>query len=187
MDSQAILNDVKAKFTKAVEHFQNELKKIRTGRASPAMLDGLMIEAYGAKVPLLQVASVAAPEAQLLQLTPFDPNNLQTIAAAIRENQDLGLNPVDDGRVIRIQIPPLTTERREQIAKQLSSKVEECMVQMRGARHEALKGADEAKKAKELTEDDYTWLHKHIDEAMQEQKKHIDELTKAKEQEILTV
>ncbi len=187
MDSNTILNEAKEKFAKAVEHLSDDLKKIRTGRATPAMLDGITVEAYGAPMPLVQVASIATPEPQLLQLTPFDPSNLQAIAAAIRDDQALGLNPVDDGRVIRVPIPPLTAERRQEIAKQLSAKVEDCMVRMRNSRHEALKSAETAKKDKQLTEDDVKSVQKQLDEQMQQQKQHIDELVKAKEQEILTV
>lgn len=187
MDSNQILVEVRSKFAQSVEHFVDELKKIRTGRATPAMLDGIMVEAYGSPMPLIQVASIATPEPQMLQLTPFDPSNLQAITTAIRENTSLGLNPVDDGRVIRVSVPPLTTERRQEIAKQLRTKVEDCMVRLRQLRHEALKTAEAAKKDKQLTEDDYKSLQKQLDELMHEQKQHVEELTKTKEHEILTV
>lgn len=187
MDANTILNDVKNKFDKALEHYQEELKKVRTGRAHPSMLDGITVEAYGTPMPLIQVGSISTPEPQLLQISPFDPNNIQAISAAIRENQSLGLNPVDDGRVIRIQIPPLTTERRQQIAKQLGSKAEETAVRLRNARHEALKEAETAKKDKAMSEDDFKRFQKDLDDQMQQYKGKIDELTKAKESEIMTV
>ncbi len=187
MDSNQIFSATKTKLDAALAHFQEELKKIRTGRATPAMLDGVMVEAYGTPMPLIQVASVATPEPQLLQLTPFDPSNIQAIAAAIRDNQTLGLNPTDDGRVIRIPIPPLTAERRQEIAKQLGGKVEDCMVRMRQARHEALKDAEAAKKDRSMSEDDYKRVEKQIDETMHQLKTKVDELTKTKEAEILTV
>jgi ribosome recycling factor len=101
-----------ARFSAAVAHFEDELKKVRTGRAHPSMLDSVLVEAYGQRMPLNQVANVTAPEAQLLTVTPFDPSNIQIIAAGIRQDQALGLNPSDDGRVIRVPIPPLTEERR---------------------------------------------------------------------------
>ena len=100
------------KMKQAAAHFNEELKKVRTGRASASMLDGVMVTAYGTQMPLNQVANVTAPEAQLLQITPFDPNNIQAIASAIRDNPTLGLNPMDDGRVVRVPIPALTEERR---------------------------------------------------------------------------
>lgn len=187
MDTNTILSAVKSKFEAGVAHFQEELKKIRTGRATPAMLDGITVEAYGTPMPLNQVATVATPEPQLLQLTPFDPSNLQAIASAIRDNQTLGLNPVDDGRVIRVPIPPLTTERRQEIAKQLGGKVEDCMVRLRQARHEGLKDADQAKKDKALSEDDVARLQKQIDEALQAAKTQVETLAKQKEADIMTV
>lgn len=187
MDSQTILNDTKDKINAAIDHFGEELKKIRTGRANASMLDGIMVEAYGTPMPLIQVASIATPEPQLLQLTPFDPNNLQAISEAIRKNETLGLNPVDDGRVIRVPIPPLTEERRREIAKQLGGKVEDTMIRLRNARHEALKAADAAKKDKAMSEDDVKSLQKQLDDLMQSSKQKIDELAKAKETEILTV
>src|SRR3990167_10344658 len=131
MDQAQIIRSAKTKFTQAIAHFQDELKKLRTGRAHPGMLDGIMVEAYGAQMPLIQVGSITVPEAQLLQITPFDPNNLQAISTAIRDNQSLGLNPSDDGRVVRVPIPPLTTERRQEIAKQMGTKVEDCMIRLR--------------------------------------------------------
>ncbi len=187
MDANTILNSVKGKFDKTIEHFGEELKKVRTGRAHPNMLDGVKAEAYGTPMPLIQLATITAPEAQLLQISPFDPNNLQAIAQAIRENQTLGLNPVDDGHVIRLQIPPLTTERRQEMAKQLGAKVEDSMIRLRNARHEALKEADQAKKDRQMSEDDVKRLQKDIDDALQATKQKIDELAKTKEAEILTV
>src|ERR1700722_1890662 len=118
MDLDKVVSDAQNKFTQAVERFADSLKSLRTGRASASILDGVMVEAYGTPMPLIQVANVTAPEAQLLQITPFDPNNLQAIATSIRDNQSLGLNPSDDGHVVRVPIPPLTEERRRELAKQ---------------------------------------------------------------------
>lgn len=187
MDTNQIVQETKGKFDKAVEHFQDELKKVRTGRATPAMLDGISVEAYGSPMPLIQVATVSAPEPQLLQVSPFDPSNLQAIVAAIRDNQTLGLNPVDDGRIIRVPVPPLTTERRAEIAKQLGVKVEDCMIRLRNARHEGLKQGEQAKKDKQISDDDYSRLEKQIDEAMQQVKSKVEQLNKEKETEIMTI
>src|SRR5690606_20151231 len=109
----------------------------RTGRAHPSMLDGLMVEAYDTQMPLIQVGTVTAPEGQLLQITPFDPSNLQAIATAIRNNPSLGMNPSDDGRVVRVPIPPLNEERRREYVKVVSGKVEDAMIAMRNIRHDA--------------------------------------------------
>lgn len=171
----------------ALQHFEDELKKIRTGRANPGMLDGIMVEAYGQKMPLIQVATITVPEPQLLQLNPFDPTNLQAIVAAIRDNQTLGLNPSDDGRVIRVPIPALTQERRQQIVKQLGEKIEDCRIALRNVRHDALKAAKAKKDAKELSEDDVKRIEKSFDDTMRDNQSKLDALAKAKEQEIMTI
>src|SRR5690606_29855280 len=108
----------KKRMDQALEHFRDDLKKIRTGRAHPDMLGEVMVEAYGARMPLNQVANTTVPEPQLLQITPFDPSQLQAIVTAIRNDQGFGFNPSDDGRVVRVPVPPLTEERRHQIVKQ---------------------------------------------------------------------
>ena len=100
------------KMDQALAHFGDELKKVRTGRAHPDMVSGVTVEVYGQRMPLNQVANVTAPEAQQLLISPFDPSNIAAIAAAIRDEQSLGLNPSDDGRVVRVPIPALTEERR---------------------------------------------------------------------------
>lgn len=187
MNPTQISDEAEKKFAQAVEHFKAELAKLRTGRAHPSMLDGVVVEAYGTPMPLNQVATVTAPESTLIQITPFDPNNLQAIAGAIRNNPSLGLNPSDDGRVVRVPIPPLNEERRREIAKQIGEKVEDTMVRMRNARHEGLRAADQAKKSKELSEDDVKRIEKRIDDTMAAQKAAIDNAAKAKEQEIMTV
>ncbi len=187
MSPDQVVNQTKAKFTQAVEHFQEELKKVRTGRAHPSMLDGVMVEAYGTPMPLIQVASVSTPEAQLLQITPFDPSNLQAISAAIRNNPSLDMNPSDDGRVVRVPIPPLNEERRREYVKLVGTKVEDCMVTLRNIRHDAMKTIDQAKKDKEIGEDEAKGLQKRVDEAMAAIKTDVEVAQKAKEQEIMTV
>jgi ribosome recycling factor len=171
----------------AVSHFEDELKKVRTGRAHPTMLDSIQVEAYGQRVPLNQVANVTAPEAQLLTVTPFDPTNLANIVAAIRADQSLGLNPSDDGRLIRVPIPPLTEERRKQIVKQTSEKVEETRIALRNVRQDAFKDAKRLKDAKEISEDDQKRAEKSVDEVMSELHTKIDTIFKEKEKEILTL
>lgn len=187
MTPDQITNQAKAKFEQAVSHFQEDLKKVRTGRAHPGMLDGVMVEAYGTPMPLIQLATVTAPEGQLLQITPFDPNNLQAIASAIRDNPSLGLNPADDGRVVRVPIPPLTEERRHELVKMLSGKIEDCMISMRNARHDAIRDAENAKKDRAITEDDFTSIKKQLDEMMNKNKSDVESHAKAKETEILKV
>ncbi len=187
MTPSQVVSQAEANFKKAQTHFEDEIKKIRTGRAHPGMLDGVSVLAYGATMPLNQASTITAPESQLLQITPFDPNNLQAIVSAIRDNPSLGLNPSDDGRVVRVPIPALTEERRREIVKQLSSKVEDCMIAFRGVRHEALDTLNEAKKDKDISEDDYKRYSTQVEDLMNKQKLGVDAAAKAKETEIMTV
>ena len=125
MNTSDLITQTEQKFKQVFEHLEVELKKIRTGRANASMLDSVKVEAYGTAMPLNQLATISAPEAQLIQISPFDPNNIQAISQSIRDNQSLGFNPTDDGRIIRIPIPPLNEERRREIVKQLGAKAEE--------------------------------------------------------------
>lgn len=187
MDANQAVNTALDKFSAAVAHFRDELKKLRTGRAHASMLDGVMVEAYGTQMPLNQAATVTAADAQLLQITPFDPGNLQAIARAIRNNQSLGLNPTDDGHVVRVPIPPLTEERRRDLAKLIGQKQEECMVSLRAIRREAMDATDRAKKDRQLGEDDAKRLERQVDEAMNKSRAEAEAAATAKEQEILSM
>lgn len=175
------------KMTLALMHFEDELKKVRTGRAHPGMLDSVKVEVYGTQMPLNQVANITAPEPQLLQITPFDPSNLQAIASAIRNDQSLGFNPSDDGRVVRVPVPPLTEERRKQLVKQTGEKVEEARIALRNIRQDGLKDAKRKKDAKELSEDDVKRVEKEFDKLMADYQGKIEEAFKAKEKDILTI
>lgn len=187
MTPDQVVRETTQKFSAAVEHFQGELKKLRTGRAHPSMLDGVMVDAYGTQMPLNQTATVTTADAQLLQISPFDPNNLQAIAKAIRDNPSLGLNPTDDGRVVRVPIPPLTEDRRRELTKVVATKQEECMVSLRNVRHEAMGTIDQAKKDKAVGEDDAKRLEKQVEDAMTKAKTDAESAAKAKDQEIMTV
>lgn len=171
----------------ALDHLKDELKTMRVGRAHTSMLDGVVVEAYGQMMPLNQVANVTAPEAQLLQVTPFDPSNLQTIVSAIRDNKTLDLNPSDDGRLVRIMIPPLTEERRKLLAKQLGEKAEDARIVLRSVRQDGIKEAKRMKEAKEISEDDLKAVENEFDRLIQECQREIETVIKAKEQEILTI
>jgi ribosome recycling factor len=187
MDPDQAVNNAQTKFKQAVERFRDTLKSLRTGRASASMLDGVMVEAYGTSMPLIQVGTIMVPEAQLIQITPFDPNNLQAIAEAIRNNSNLGLNPADDGRVVRIPVPPLNEERRRELAKQVGQKQEEAMISLRNIRHEALDSIDKAKKGKDVGEDEAKRLSNQVEEAMNKARGNIETTGKAKEAEIMKV
>jgi ribosome recycling factor len=187
MDPNQAVTDAQTKFGQAVTRFQDGLKSLRTGRASASMLDGVTVEAYGTPMPLNQVATVTVPEAQLIQIKPFDPNNIQAIANAIRNNPALGLNPSDDGQVVRIPIPPLTEERRRDLAKQVGQKQEEALVQMRSIRHDALDAIDKSKKDKAIGEDDAKRLGQQVEDAIKKAQAEAEQIAKAKEAEIMTV
>lgn len=175
------------KMQSALAHFEDELKKIRTGRAHPSMLDGIFVEAYGAQLPLNQAATITSPEPQLIQVTPFDPANVEAIVSAIRGNQSLGFNPSDDGRIVRVPVPQLTEERRREIVKQLGQKVEDCRIAIRNVRGDGLKDAKTMKNDKKLSEDDYKRIEKDLDKSVSEFQVKIEDITKAKEKEILTI
>lgn len=180
-------DDYELKMTSALGHFEDELKKVRTGRAHPGMLDGVSVEVYGTRLPLNQAANVTAPEPQLLQITPFDPSNITAITAAIRDDQSLGFNPSDDGRIIRVPVPALTEERRKQMVKQAGEKVEEARIALRNVRQDAFKDAKRMKEAKELSEDDEKRVEKEIDALMAGYNQKIEIAFRDKEKEILTI
>lgn len=176
------INEDRKKMDAAVDRFKDEMKKVRTGRAHPDMLSGVKVEAYGQFMPLNQVANVTASDATLLVVTPFDPTNIQAISTAIRADQSLGLNPSDDGRVVRVPIPPLTEERRKEIVKTASAKVEEAKVVIRNARENARKVI---KNAEDMGEDAKKRAEKEIDDLTKEFTDKIDAEFKAKSEEIM--
>ena len=164
--------------------FNDEMKKVRTGRAHPDMLASIKVEAYGQFMPLNQVANVTAADGTMLVITPFDPSTIQNIASAIRADQALGLNPADDGRVIRVPIPPLTEERRKEIVKTASQKVEQAKVALRNVREDARKAL---KAAEDLGEDVKKRAEKEIDDLTKEFTDKIDVAFKLKSDEIMKI
>jgi ribosome recycling factor len=180
------ISDAGQRMAKSVESCRNELATVRTGRASPHLLDRLIIDYYGAQTPIKQLAQVSATDARLLTLTPFDKSSISTIEKTILES-DLGLTPSNDGNVIRLQIPELNEERRREMVKIVHGVGEEGKISVRNIRRDVLHDLRELKKEGEIGEDDERRaeadLQKRTDEATQE----IDGLLKAKEEEILEV
>lgn len=176
--------DDRKKMEEVIERFKNEMKKVRTGRAHPDMLSGVKVEVYGQFMPLNQVANITTADATLLVITPFDPTNIAAISAAIRADQSLGLNPADDGRVIRVPIPALTEERRKEIVKNASAKVEEAKVALRNVREDARKAI---KVAEEMSEDVKKRAEKEIDEITKEFNDKVDAEFKTKSEEIMKI
>lgn len=175
------------KMDKAVTHFSEELKSLRTGRASTAMLDGVTVEYYGAPQPLKGVASITAPDARSLAVTPWDKAALPAIEKAIRENQALGLNPSNDGNVIRLPVPPMTEERRREVVKTLGAKVEDCRIALRNIRHDVLNEVKRMEKTKDATPDDVKFAETELNKKIEQFQKRIDELEAAKAKEIMEV
>ncbi len=182
-----VVEKTNSKLKEALEHFKDHAKKLRTGRAHPSMLEKVMVEAYGQETPLIQVASVSSPDAQLLQITPFDPNNLEAIVNAISSDSSLGFNPSDDGRVIRVPVPALTEERRIQIVRQLKEEVEKCNISFRNIRHDGIKEIEQAEKNKEISEDEKKRLTKSLEDVLAKTKQDLESLAKEKETDILKV
>lgn len=175
------------RFEGAVNRFSEEARKVRTGRAHPDMLSGVYVEVYGTKMPLNQVASITAPEATQIVVTPFDAANLHAISNAIGSDQSLGFNPSDDGHNVRVPIPALTEERRREIVKSLNAKVEEAKVALRSIREDARKATKLAKNSKQITEDDQIRIEKGIDDSVTKVTDKIIALAKEKEAEIMTI
>lgn len=166
-----------------ITRFQAEMKKVRTGRAHPDMLTNIKVEAYGQFMPLNQVANITASSASMLIVTPFDPANIQAIAAGIRNDEALGLNPSDDGHVVRVPVPPLTEERRKEIVKTASSKVEDAKIAIRNVREDARKEL----KSAELPEDTKKRAEKEVDELTKTYTDKVDAVFKAKTAEIMAI
>ena len=182
----AILNEVKAKIDKAIEVAKEDFSTIRTGRANLAMFNKITADYYGTQTPLNQMASFQNPEARMIVITPFDKSAIQAIEKAIRES-DLGVNPSNDGNIIRVPIPQLTEERRKEYIKVAKSKAEEARVSIRNIRRNAKDALDKSKKDGEASEDDVKRAEKSLDEITNKGVHSIDEILKHKEAELLEV
>lgn len=175
------------KMEKAVEHFGEDLKSLRTGRASVSLLDGITVELYGAIQPLKAVASVNTPDSRTIAVSPWDKTAIGPIEKAIRENTALGLNPSNDGNTVRVSIPPLTEERRKEIVKSLGSKVEDCRIALRNIRHDVLGDIKKLEKAKEATADDMKFAEAELNKLIEKFQRRIEDLEAAKAKEIMEV
>jgi len=181
-----LLEDARERMGKSVENCRHELATVRTGRASPHLLDRLMIDYYGAETPLKQLANVAAPDVRLLTLTPYDKNSIGLIEKAIMES-DLGLTPNNDGNVIRLQIPELNEERRRDLVKVVHGVAEEGKVAVRNIRRDVMHDLRELKKEGEVGEDDERRAEGELQKLTDGSATDIDAALKAKEEEILEV
>jgi ribosome recycling factor len=175
---------LKTRMDKAVEDFRKAMAATRTGRASVHMLDGVSVDYYGSQMPLNQIAQVHAPEAQLITVQPFDPSSLGAIEKAIRSG-DLGLNPMNDGKMIRVPVPPLTQERRQDMVKHLHKALEEHRTAVRNIRRDGNDAIKKALKDKKITEDDEKRSLEEIQKLTDDEIKKMEEMSKAKEKEVL--
>lgn len=185
MDKQ-ILNDAEARMKKVLEVFRKDIQSIRAGRANPAMLDKVMVDYYGTPTPVTQVAKVTVVEARVLLVQPYDKNMVPAVERAILKS-DLGINPVVDANGIRLVIPPLTKERREELVKALKKKAEEQKVAIRNIRRDANEQIKKLEKAKELSEDEAERALEDVQELTDKYVAEIDKVTQAKEKEIMQV
>ncbi len=178
-----MINEFKTKLNGAMDHLDRDLGKLRTGRANPAMLDSVLVTAYGSKMPLANVAMISIPEARQLLVKPFDPNTIGDIEKAIVD-ANLNLNPTNDGEVLRITIPQLTEELRRDIAKDAKKAGENSKISIRNIRKDAM---DAIKKDAELTDDQKKGLESDVQDLVNEFNKKVDEVVKAKEADIMTI
>ncbi len=170
----------------ALEHLGGELAGVRSGRANPGLVDSIKVNVYGADAPLKTIATISTPDAKTIQIQPWDGGNLAAIEKAITDQQSLGLNPNSDGHVIRINVPPMSEETRNQMVKLIHEKAEAATISMRNARHEAINDAKGMEKKKELTRDDLTSLEKEATALIEKYQKLIQEQIAAKETELTT-
>lgn len=178
--------EVEERMNKRVEGFNGELKTIRAGRANPQVLDKISIDYYGTQTPVAQVGSISTPEPRTLLIQPWDASVLKEIEKSIQKSE-LGITPQNDGKVIRLTFPPLTEERRKELVKTVKKYSEEAKVQVRNARRDAMDDYKQKKKDGEVTEDDLKTIEKDIQTLTDKFIKEIDDITAAKEKEILEV
>jgi ribosome recycling factor len=177
---------LKSRMDKAVDDFRKALVATRTGRASVHMLDGITVEAYGSPMPLNQVATVHAPEPQLITVQPYDPTQLSHIEKAIR-SAELGLNPMNDGKIIRVPVPPLTEERRREMVRHLHKVLEDHRTAIRNIRRDGNEAIKKALKDKKITEDDEKRATAEIQKLTDDEIKKMEDMCKAKEKEVMEI
>lgn len=174
------------KFDKAIDHFKQELGGLRTGRANPALVENVMVESYGSKMPLTHIASVSIPDAKTIAIQPWDKGNIGPIEKAIQA-ANIGLNPVNDGMLIRLSIPSMTEERRKEMVKLLGQISEKAKIAIRNVREEIIKEFKKQQEEENLTEDDLAGMKKDLQEVVDKYNEQVKEITASKEKEIMTI
>lgn len=179
------MDTLKDKLQKVIEHFKGEITSLRTGRASPALVEDLEVEMYGAKTQLKALASISTPDSRQIMIQPWDKSAIQQIEKAIQASQ-LGLSPVVDGQMIRLNLPQLTEERRRDLIKILKKNLEEDKISIRKIREEVIREIEDAEKKKEISEDEKFRKKQDVQKIVDEMNKKMDDISSKKEQEIMT-
>ena len=181
-----ILKDTETRMVHAIDVLKHDLLSIRTGRANPGLVEKLHIEYYGAETPLLQLATISVPEPRALLIKPFDPSTIKLIEKAILAS-DLGLTPNNDGRQIRLNLPPLNEQRRKDLVKHVQHRAEECRVALRNVRRDAMKDMKDAENEKMCSEDERKRGEQDLEKLVERQMAELEKVGHAKEQEIMEV
>ncbi|MEM7536644.1 MAG: ribosome recycling factor [Chloroflexota bacterium] len=181
-----IMLDVDERMSKALESFEYNMKSIRTGRATPSLIEDVKVQYYGTPTPLYQIASISAPDANTLLIKPFDPSNIPDVRKGINQ-ANLGLNPTDKDGQIYLSIPSLTEETRRSLTKDVSKKTEDGRVSIRNVRREAISDIRDMEKEKMISEDESRNAQEQVQEKTDDHIKKLEELAKAKEKEIMTI
>lgn len=181
-----VINNTQEKMEKTIAALERDYKAVRLGRATPAVLDRITVDYYGVPTPIQQMAAVSVPEPRMLQIQPWDASTLKEIEKAIQQS-DIGINPQNDGRIIRLVFPPLTEERRKDVVKEVRKTAEDSKVAIRNSRRDALEKLKAMKKNSEITEDDQQNGEKKIQNLTDRFCKEVDDLAAAKEKEILEI
>jgi ribosome recycling factor len=184
MTSEEILFDAEERMEKAVNVFRDELRGLRTGRATPALVDSLRVEAYGSPTPLKQLAQISTPDPQSILIRPYDQSILKDIEKAIRSS-DLGMSPNSDGKMIRLQVPPMSGEQRQKMVTRIKKSAEEAKVSCRNIRRDGNKQFDQAEKNKEMTEDDRDAGKEEMQTLLKKYEEKITEMADKKSRELL--
>ncbi|MGI6357519.1 MAG: ribosome recycling factor [Bacillota bacterium] len=183
---KSLLNDTKEKMEKSVQVLKKDLAGLRAGRATPALLDKVLVDYYGVPTPIAQMASVSVPEPRVLVIQPWDKGQVKPIEKAIQKS-DLGLNPITDGAIIRLTIPQMTEERRRELVKTVRKKAEECRVAIRNVRRDANDMLKELQKGHEISEDEQKRAQDEVQKLTDKYIKNVDEVCAAKEAEVMEV
>jgi ribosome recycling factor len=181
---EKVFENMASSMEKAISAYQRELSRLRTGRASPALLEGIRVDYYGTPTPINQTASINIPESRLIVIQPWDKSTIDSIEKAIQK-ANIGLSPTNDGSLIRISIPPLSEERRKELGKLAKKMAEECKVAIRNIRREANDSLKKLEKDKKISEDDYHRATEEVKKSTDGKVKKVDEILEAKQKEIL--